>query len=114
MLSIWEGFSPMSSRSSLFDDSSPTESSAASALNMSRSPSGRGPRRLSRTKSSVDPARLQYELAVETMTNRRSGGVKKDLPKAAVTSHRPTRRQYALGLCDWDLSDAEFDEQIQL
>lgn len=81
---------------------------------MNRSPSGRGPRRLSRSKSGVDPARLQYELAVEAMTNRRSRGVKKDLPKAAVTSHRPTRRQYALGLCDWDLNDAEFDEQIQL
>jgi hypothetical protein len=81
---------------------------------MSRSASGRSHRhQLSKTKSAIDPARLQYELAVELMTLRRSGGVKKELPKAAVASHRPTRRQYALGLCQWDLNDAEFDAQIQ-
>lgn len=62
----------------------------------------------------VDPSRLQYELAVETMTIRRANGLKKELPKAAVASHRPTRRQYALSLCDWDLTDAEFDDQIRL
>lgn len=103
----------MSARFSLLEEIS-AESSATASLSMNRTPSGSRRRRLSRTKSSVDPARLQYELAVELMALRRSGGVKKELPKAAVASYRPTRRQYALGLCDWDLNDAEFDEQIQL
>lgn len=75
------------------------------------------PRRLSRTTnktSAIDPSRLLYESAVETMVLRRNGGVRKELPKAAVGGHRPTRRLYALGLCDWDLTEKEFEEQIQL
>jgi len=104
----------MSSRPAAADDNGGVAESSLS-LGMSRSASGRSHRhQLSRTKSGFDPARLQYELAVEVMTLRRSAGVKKELPKAAVASHRPTRRQYALGLCDWDLNDAEFDAQIQL
>lgn len=113
MLSIWEGFSPMLSRPFPLDDSGSVAESPMS-LGMSRSTSGRGHRhQLSRARPGIDPARLQYELAVEVMTLRRSGGVRKELPKAAVNSHRPTRRQYALGLCDWDLNDAEFNAQIQ-
>lgn len=112
VLSIWEGLSP--SRSSTVFDERPGEGPRGS------SSSGRGSRRLSRTKSSLDPARLQYETAIETVTSRKSVssggivGVKKEMPKAMVSSLRPTRRQYALALCDWDLTDAEFEEQIQL
>ncbi|KAF8322197.1 hypothetical protein DL93DRAFT_1270336 [Clavulina sp. PMI_390] len=113
VLSIWEGFSPLSARSSILDEPDIWDAGAPRALTMNRGSAIR-PRRPSRSKTIMDPSRLQYELAVESMVLRRTAGVKKEMPKAAVTSHRPTRRQFALSLCDWDMNDSEFDEQIRL
>lgn len=128
VLSIWEGLTPTSSsRSSATfetpqpsDSSAPTRTSSSTAIPAPGSRPNINSRRLSRTRSTLDPTRLQYETAIETVTSRKSVslggivGVKKEMPKAMVGSSRLTRRQYALSLCDWDLTDAEFEEQIQL
>ncbi len=112
ILSVWEGFIPLSGPGKV-----PVTTFSDESNTMNRTSSGRGHKRPSaraKEKAQAEQAllRQQYESAVDVMNGRRHHGTKRDWPKSASPTSKVARRQLALALCDWDVTDEELVDQI--